>query len=319
MYYRVIPYEKSFDTYGLIYSIPESYQEILWAGMLWEFPFGTKTIYGFLYEEVDEANLSDFFWQIRPMKGLVSEKVILRREELVLISFISDYYFCPIHQALKLYISSSLLKDIISLKYFSRKEKLYEYKLCDDISLTQIQSEIYTKISNLNIGSISLLFWVTGSGKTQIYMKIIEEKLKKWEQTLLLIPEILLSSQIGEKLRSVFWDDVLLLHSWISPVKKIQYFQDIASGRAKIIIGTRSSLFYSYKNLAAIIIDEEHDSSYNSDSNPRYNTFTIAKKMSEIYHCSLLLWSWTPQVTTMYQALAWNIHLFQMLESFSEE
>ena len=317
MYYRVIPYEQSFDSYGLIYKVPTVYESQSLIGAIAEFPFWKKILRGIIAESIDESEIRHIWYEIREMTGLISEQAILSERELSMIDFIAKQYFCQIHLALKLYLSSQLLKEISSLKYFSRKEKNYHYD-SRQLALSDKQADIFQKILGLPAWITSLLYGVTGSGKTQIYIKLIEEALKTWAQTLLLIPEIILTSQIGERLKAHFWDNVILIHSNISPVKKVQYFKDIASGAAKIIIGTRSSLFYPYSNLARIIVDEEHDSSYISDTSPRYHAKTIAKKMCELYWCSLLLASWTPELSSLYRWLNWEYHLFQLLERYEK-
>ena len=317
MYYRVLPYEQSFDSYGLIYKVPIVYESQSLIGCIAEFPFWKKILRGLIADEINESQLQDVWYEIREMTWLVSEQAILSQKEISMIDYISKHYFCQIHLALRLYLSSQLLKDISNLKYFSQKGKSYHYD-SKQLILSKKQADIFQKILRLPSWSTSLLYGVTGSGKTQIYIKLIEGALAKWQQSLLLIPEIILTSQIGERLKAYFWDDIILIHSNISPVKKVQYFKDIASGSAKIIIGTRSSLFYPYKNLARIIVDEEHDSSYVSDSKPRYHSKTIAKKISEIYGCSLVLGSWTPELTSLYKWLNWEYHLFQLLDQYKK-
>jgi len=315
MMYRVIPYEQSFDSYGLIYKVPDVYAPQSLMGSIAEFPFWKKILRGCIVEQISESALQDIGYEIKEMKWLISEQAILSQREVEMIDYIAKQYFCQIHLALKLYISSQLLRDISSLKYFSRKDRSYNYT-SQALHLSVQQAGIFEQITSLPKWSTSLLYWVTWSGKTQIYIKMIEKALSSSEQTLLLIPEIILTSQIGEKLKAHFWEDVILIHSNISPTKKVQYYKDIASWSAKIIVWTRSALFYPYHNLSSIIIDEEHDSSYISDTSPRYHTKTIAKKMCQIYGCSLLLASWTPELTSLYKWLNWEYHLFQMLESY---
>lgn len=315
MYYRIIPYEQSFDTFGLIYKIPKKYQnyELIWR--LWEFPFGKKIFRWVFIEKLLEFDTETVSYEIKEISWLVSEAPILTIREMMMIDFISKRYFCRVHLALRLYLSSGLLSEIQSLAYFSRKEKIYNYHT-PHLSLNQKQQEVYKRLLNLPSGSKSLLYGVTWSGKTQIYIELIKKYIREEKQVLLLIPEIILTSQIGEKLQWYFWEAVILLHSWVSKVKKVQAFKDIASWQAQIIIGTRSTLFYPYKNLAYIIIDEEHDQSYISDSAPRYHSLSIAEKMTELYGASLLVASWTPQLTTMYKALSKEYYLFQLLESW---
>lgn len=317
MYYRVIPFEQSFDSYGLIYKVPEVYRKYELIGTIGEFPFWKKILRWLIAESLDISVAESLSYEVRELLWLISESPLLTEKEIEMIDFIAKHYFCQIHLALRLYLSTHLLQDLSTLKYFSRKSGSYRYS-SQDIHLNCSQNKVYSEIKNLPDRSISMLYGVTWSGKTHIYIKLIEEALRLWCQSLLLIPEIILTSQIGEKLQNHFWDQVIVIHSGISPVKKIQYFKDIAAWDAKIIIGTRSALFYPYKNLQTIIIDEEHDRSYISDTAPRYHTKTLAKKMCELYNCSLLLGSWTPNIESFYKGLSWEYHLFQLLESYKK-
>lgn len=317
MYYRVIPFENSFDSIGLIYRIPESYHSNNLVGVVGEFPFWKKVFRAVLAKQIDESIIPDLDYEVKDMLWLISESPILTSKEIEMIEFIAKHYFCLIHQALKLYISTQLLQNVTSLKYFSWTNWDYSY-LSPQIQLSHNQQNILQSLKKLPSWSTSLLYWVTGSGKTQIYIKLIQEVITSWWQALLLIPEIILTSQIGEKLQKYFWKDIIFIHSHISPLKKIQYYRDIASGDAQIIIWTRSALFYPYHSLKYIIIDEEHDKSYISDTSPRYHTKTLALKMSEIYRSSLLLWSWTPNLDSLYRWLQGEYHFFQLLESYKK-
>ena len=318
MYYRIIPYEQSFDSYGLVYKIPDSYtwyNTLIWC--LGQFPFWKKVFHGIFAELLDISYVQKLEYNIREMKWFTSETPILTSREIEMIDFIAEHYFCPIHLALKLYLSLHLIKEISSLKYFSRKDQIYNYTTYTS-SLGAMQNDIYQKISRLPTWSISLLYGVTWSGKTHIYMHIIHDIIQQWWQVLFLTPEIILTSQVAKRLQDSFWGDVIIIHSNISPTKKTQYFKDIASWNAKVIIWTRSTLFYAYKNLQYIIMDEEHDRSYISDTHPCYHVKTVAQKMQEIYGCSVLLGSWTPEIRSFYKWLQWQYHLFQLLESYKE-
>ena len=109
-----------------------------------------------------------------------------------------------------------------------------------------------------------------------------------------------------------------LNNSKFSEAKKTEYFLDIASWNAKIVIWTRSALFYPFSDLWIIIIDEEHDNSYISDQTPRYNAIEIANKISDLSWCKLLLASWTPSVNSMYKAINWDYKLLNLFEKFKK-
>jgi len=313
MYYRVIPFSQSFDTYGLIYRSDDIYQE--WC--LVEVPYWKSTDLAICVWRLSQDDLNckaesikDIIWEYW------EEFCFLSPEQLELVCFISTHYITPIHNVLALFFPRNLYEKITKRTLSKIKVSEYIYQI-PTIKLTSEQEKIYTNIHSKN-HLHHLIYGVTGSWKTQIYMKIILDTLQAWKQSLLLIPEIILTSQIGERMKATFWNDVLILHSGVTAAKKAKYWMDIHNWNAKIIIGTRSSLFYPYNNLWCIIIDEEHDSSYISDSAPRYHSLDVAQRLSQLYDIPLILWSGTPRVSTLYKWLKWDFQVLQLLEKYSE-
>jgi len=316
MYYRVIPFGRTFDTYGLIYRVPEDLIHDIIPGKIVVVPFRNTIEFALCVWEVAESELNCKAADIKDIWELTSDFVFLNTHQINIICFVSKYYITPIHNALALYFPKNLLEKTIKNTLSKIKISEYIYNI-PNIELSKVQLEIYEKIKTSK-NKKHLIYGVTGSGKTEIYMKLIADTLSEWKQTLLLIPEIILTSQIGERVQKEFWKDVLILHSWVSAAKKSKYWMDIYEWNAKIIIGTRSSLFYPYNNLWCIIIDEEHDKSYISDSAPRYHSLDIAEKLSELYNIPLILWSGTPRATTFYRGLQWEFQVLQLLEKYSD-
>ncbi len=147
-----------------------------------------------------------------------------------------------------------------------------------------------------------LLFGVTGSGKTEVYMSIIENIVSQGKNAIMLVPEISLTPQMLSRFRARFSDNVAILHSGLSAGERFDEWRRILFKQAKIVIGARSAIFAPIDNIGIIIIDEEHETSYISESNPRYNTFDIAKFRSQYNHCSLLLASATPDISSYLKA-----------------
>lgn len=315
MYYRVIPFSKTFDTYGLIYKSGDDKKYMPWS--ILEVPYWKSRHLAVCFWPVKQEHVNCELDTIKEIIWVYWDDIsYLSHSQLELISFIASHYITPIHNALWLYFPRNLLEKIS--KDTVSKIKISEYSYNNPIiSLSEDQKSIYSKITSKN-HLHHLIYWVTWSWKTQIYMKLILDCLTNWKQSLLLIPEIILTSQIGERIQVVFGDDVLILHSWITAAKKSKYWMDIHSWNAKIIIGTRSSLFYPYNNLGLIIIDEEHDSSYISDSAPRYHSLDVAQRLSQLHDIPLVLGSWTPRATTLYRWLTWEFQVLQLLEKFSE-
>ena len=160
--------------------------------------------------------------------------------------------------------------------------------------------------------TVQLLHGVTGSGKTEIYLTLIAECLKKGQSSVFLVPEISLTPQMLSQLRARFGKNAAILHSGLSAGERFDEWWRLRSGEAKIAIGARSAVFAPLENLGVIIIDEEHDSSYASETTPRYNTFDIALLRAKHNGCKLVLGSATPSVETYKRAKDGEFNLIKM-------
>ena len=143
-----------------------------------------------------------------------------------------------------------------------------------------------------------LLFGVTGSGKTEVYMSLIEKTIKQNKTAIMLVPEISLTPQIFSKFKSRFGELVAVLHSGLSAGERFDEWKRLFSGEAKIVVGARSAIFAPLENIGVIIVDEEHDGSYQSESNPRFNTKEIAEFRQNFNNSILVLGSATPELDT---------------------
>ena len=157
-----------------------------------------------------------------------------------------------------------------------------------------------------------LIYGITGSGKTEIYLQLIEKVIQKQKTAIILVPEISLTPQMVDRFLARFGDIVAVLHSKLSVGERYDEWQKISNGEAKIVIGARSAIFAPVKNLGIIIIDEEHDISYKSDATPRYNAKDLAKYLAEKNNCPLVFGSATPDINTMYQAKNNKIALYTL-------
>ena len=157
-----------------------------------------------------------------------------------------------------------------------------------------------------------LLFGVTGSGKTEIYMSVIDSILTKNQTAIMLVPEISLTPNMLKLFRTRYGEQVAILHSGLSAGERYDEWLRLKTGEAKIALGARSAVFAPLENVGVIIIDEEHDSSYQSESNPRYNTYDIATFRKNFNKAKLVLGSATPSVETFFKAQNNEIFLIQL-------
>ena len=189
-----------------------------------------------------------------------------------------------------------------------------------EINLNDKQQEIYQQIS-ADIGknaSCALLHGVTGSGKTLIYFKLIEKVISIGKTAILLVPEIALTPQLLEKVYSYFGDRTAIMHSALSEGERYDEWKRIKNGEVDVIVGTRSAVFAPISNIGIIILDEEHEDTYKSSSNPRYHARDAAKFRCVSESALLLLGSATPSVESMYYAKTGKYKLYELQERFNE-
>ncbi|MBP5357403.1 MAG: primosomal protein N' [Clostridia bacterium] len=182
-----------------------------------------------------------------------------------------------------------------------------------ELTLTKSQTGAIEAISSTS-GETFLLHGVTGSGKTEVYMHVIEKALASDRTAIMLVPEISLTPQVLRNFRNRFGEKVALLHSGLSKGERFDEWRKCLSGEAKVVIGPRSAIFAPLKNVGLIIMDEEHDSSYVSESSPRYSTYEIAEWRKKYNNANLILGSATPSVETYYKTETKEIKLLTMPE-----
>ena len=163
------------------------------------------------------------------------------------------------------------------------EEEVYRYNIIKDndfkkVSLNSDQERVVEKIiSNLNISKTFLLYGITGSGKTEVYLEVIDNVLKEGKNAIMLVPEISLTPQIVKRFVNRFGNNIAILHSGLSDSEKYDEYRKIKEGLVKIVIGARSAIFAPFDNIGAIIIDEEHTPTYKQDeTSPRYDAKDVA-------------------------------------------
>ena len=167
-----------------------------------------------------------------------------------------------------------------------------------------------TIISSFGKGDTFLLYGVTGSGKTEVYMDVIEKAINNGKSAIMLVPEIGLTPQIVGKFISRFGNVISVLHSKLSDSERYDEYRKITNGESKIVIGTRSAIFVPFTNIGVIIIDEEHTLSYKQDNNPRYSAINVAEWRSKYHNCPLVLGSATPSLESFAKA---GNHVYKLL------
>lgn len=201
-------------------------------------------------------------------------------------------------------INTLIKNNLITLE--KRESYRYNYttnKKDKKVTLNDEQLHVInTILNNKDIANTYLLYGVTGAGKTEVYMNLIESVINNGKTAIMLVPEISLTPQIVERFILRFGNNVAILHSGLNDGEKYDEYRKIIEGKVEIVVGARSAIFAPLKNLGIIIIDEEHTSTYKQDNHPRYHARDVAILRSEYHNCPLLLGSATPSLESMARA-----------------
>ena len=199
---------------------------------------------------------------------------------------------------------SKLIEKGIVLEYYKETYRKVETELDrKEILLTKEQKLVSKTIkSYLNKQLVTLLYGVTGSGKTEVYIDAVKEVVKSGKSAIILVPEISLTPQITARFKGVFKDEIAILHSSLSDGERYDEYRKIIRKEVSVVIGARSAIFAPLNNIGIIIIDEEHSESYKQENNPRYSTLDIAVERSKTHECPVILGSATPKIESYARA-----------------
>jgi len=213
-----------------------------------------------------------------------------RATQMSIAKFISEYYFSSFSEAISLFLP------------FRRSEYSYpDNTMHTDIprpTLSPLQEKAYESILTKEK---SLLFGVTGAGKTEIFISLMFKMLQEGKSAIFLMPEISLTPQMEKRLHTYFGDSMAMWHSKLSKKKKASILEGIASGQIRIVAGARSALFVPLENLGLIVVDEEHDDSYKAMTRPRYHARDVAVLMAQKLGAKVLLASATPSPSSYHK------------------
>lgn len=257
-----------------------------------------KKFYTYYYLNKDIVCYGKLSTSQEKIINLCMEKEYVLRKELVDISLSS--------------LNTLIKKNILLEKKLEHYRLSYNEKIEPKKELTNVQRSVVDEVL-ANTGYYPyLLFGVTGSGKTEVYMELIEDALNKGKTSIVLVPEISLTPQMVLRFQKRFGDNIAAIHSALSDGEKYDEWRRIVSGEAKIVIGARSAIFAPLNNIGMIIIDEEHSDSYKQDdSNPRYNAKDIALLRGKYHNCPVIMGSATPSLEVFARA---KKGVFKLLE-----
>ncbi|MCI5727454.1 MAG: primosomal protein N' [Clostridium sp.] len=214
-------------------------------------------------------------------------------------------------------ITTYILKRLLDKEIISIKEEIVhryndrEYNNYAKVTYNVEQHMAIHKILNSKNKGF-LLKGVTGSGKTEVYMALVEKTIEMGKSAIILVPEIALTPQMIERFKGRFGKNVSVYHSKLSIGERFDEWYRIKRGDVNLVVGARSAIFLPFKNLGLIIVDEEHENSYKADNNPKYDTREVAEYLSLITGCKFVLGSATPSVTSYYNSLIGKLSLVEM-------
>ena len=271
----------------------------------------------YLVKDIDEINEDIESKKIKSDKQIRALKFLINNISAnAEISSVDLQLFADVSLAILKTLEKNGYIDIVE-KEVERNPFLHKViQKTTNLKLTEEQQDAFEKVNaSLQIGEYDefLLFGITGSGKTEIYIRLIEEALKLGKSSIMLVPEISLTPQTVDRFLGRFGEEkIAVLHSKLSLGERYDQWKKIERGEARIIIGARSAIFAPAKDLGLIIIDEEHDDSYKSETNPRYNAKEIASYIGNNKSIPILFGSATPDLKTYYKAKKGDIQFLEL-------
>ncbi len=282
------------------YVIPENLAERVRIGSRVLIPFKNREIVGYVVGSSDDVPPE----RAKKISALVDTEPILTDHLLNLTKWIGSYYFCSWGEAIQSALPKFYRKNQTPRIKNKIAEAIEEPKM-PDLALTGEQAVAVQRMREMlrtDTPKTVLLFGVTGSGKTEVYIRMIKETIARGKSAICLVPEIALTEQIKRFFAHHFPNELEIVHSKLSEGERMQAWERIRRGEKSVVLGARSAIFSPFENLGLIIIDEEHEPSYKQDQTPRYHAKEVARWRSEHSNSLLILGTATPSIETMYAA-----------------
>ena len=275
----------------------------------------TSVLRLFLPAEMREGKVKELFEKYAVLNDCYSKNDFKRaKKQLMIIEKLESYDKVKLSQ-LKKEFGESAVKALINkkvIKLILEKINRKPFSINMQDKFIKLNDQQKKAIESVGEKGVYLLHGVTGSGKTEVYMRLIAKVLQENKNAIMLVPEISLTPQVLSTFKARFGDKVALLHSSLSAGERFDEWKRIFSGEAQVVVGARSAIFAPIEKIGIIIIDEEHEQSYVSESNPRYVTQDIAKFRANYNSCPLVLGSATPSVDDYESAINGDVKLIEM-------
>lgn len=306
------PLRQTFD-----YVIPTNMR--LQPGMRVRVPFGRRIVTGIVTKTKAQPSVA---MELKEILEKLDDEPIISAELMQLECWASQYYQHPIGEILVGMLPTRLRQGKNVIAYNPPSSALWAPSPAGGRRIQSLlpslnfqQQHAFEKITaQLEKFNVFLLHGITGSGKTEVYFRVIEEVLQKNQQLLFLIPEISLSPQTLQRFEQRFSTSIAAIHSGLTDKQRLIAWTQAHSGAAQIIIGTRSAIFTPFKNLSLIIIDEEHDPSFKQQTGFRYSARDLAIKHAHTLNIPIILGSATPSAESYHNALKKKYQLLELTQ-----
>ena len=258
--------------------------------------FGRTNKLGIVTEVINNTDI-----KTKPIHMVVDDLPVFSKTELKIFKWASDYYLHPIGEVIGSFLPTNLrqTKNIFQVETIIDRRKIIETNLEFKTKLNSEQVKAVEFLNNLKGFLPTLLYGVTGSGKTEVYIRCIYEQLLNNKSVLVLAPEIALTPQLESRVRDQFGDLVGIYHSKMTPSARYKTWKKFRTGEIKVMIGTRSAVMMPAPKLGLIIVDEEHDASYKQQEGFKFSARDMAIKRAQIIKIPIILGSATPSLRTL--------------------
>lgn len=273
------------------YRVPEEMMATSLFGRRVSVPFGSSVATGYVVKDKNEIDFDES--KVKPVIKVIDKMPVFNEDLLDMAKWMRRVYLSSLGENLAVMIPSGKRESEMSPFFNPSSFKAIE-------NLTEDQDKAL-KILREHPNEIVYIYGVTGSGKSEVYLRRAEEVVREGKQVLYLVPEIALSNQLSDEVYNRFNSRVAIIHSNITPSQRLKAYRDIQRGDIDLVIGARSSVFAPFRNLGLIIIDEEHETSYKSFNNPRYHARQVAQYRANKAKAQLIMGSATPSLE------AWNL------------
>lgn len=291
------------DTYT--YSVPDGLSMPV-PGAHVEVPLMRKQVRGIVLREHTEPIPESFLSKIRPITSVSETAPAVAKEQLVLWQWMSAYYMCTLGEVMSAALPDGLDRRLTNPPKRRRAHLMpFTGTIEPQHPLTPAQRKSADEIEHLFASGkqIALLHGVTSSGKTDIYIHLIQHQLEQSKNVLYLVPEIALTTQLTTRLQAIFGDKLTVYHSRFTDAEREELYLASAKAEPHVVLGARSAIFLPIPNIGLIIVDEEHDPSYKqTEPAPRYHARTAAMVLAKEHGAKVLLGTATPSVESYYLA-----------------